>query len=322
MATVLIRGQEYEIDVTEEIERFDWDGARWSPDKLIARSPFRIDHSPSFFVTLEGEFAGAWGDSGSVDEYFASGGFVKLIALLEGREQDEIADEMIEKYGYSKEFTDVLHVPHVELKERPKKIILSELLLDSYEEGSDYLLGRGIDVEAQTVFGARTDTVRKALVIPWRSVDGRLAAIKYRKEEDKQFWYKTGGVKVSDLVYGLDIIHSIYDETKEGQEVVICESEIDAMSWRQCGRLAIAIGGSHMSKKQAGDIHRSPISRLIMSLDRDEPGRKLGRQIVREFGNVSYINLPKGFNDANDVLKEGYDLSELVIEDYFDNIFN
>ena len=317
MALVTIRGLEYEIDIEEELDKFEWEHARWTSDKLICRSPFRVDNAPSFFVKLDGEYAGAWGDSGATDEYLSSGGLVKLISLLEGRDYDEVADELIEKYSQSIGNGEIYEIPCVTLKSRRKKTaILDGGLLRKHTEGSEYLKGRGIDYETQEFFDVRTHSTQKAVAIPWYHIDGSLAAIKYRKEDDKKFWYEKGGANISELVYGLNYIYEY-----NAKEVVVCESEIDAMSWRVCGRYAIALGSSNLSKEQADLIRKSPIERLIMCLDKDEQGRKMGRQIVAEFRNVSFVRLPEGCKDANDVLKTGGDLSELVIEDYFEKLF-
>ena len=81
------------LDITEMLEDFDWRRARWSEDKLIACSPFRDDHSPSFFVNLTGEYKGAWADSGATGDY-AKGGFLRLWAHLNDISEDEALQEL------------------------------------------------------------------------------------------------------------------------------------------------------------------------------------------------------------------------------------
>ena len=43
----------------------------------------------------------------------------------------------------------------------------------------------------------------ESIGIPWYDMNGRLAAVKYRKKEHK-FWYAKGSNSLSRLVYGLD----------------------------------------------------------------------------------------------------------------------
>lgn len=63
MNQIKVRDKQVNIDIKTELEEFDFRNARWSDDKLIACSPFRQDSTPSFFVTLSGEYSGVRGDS-------------------------------------------------------------------------------------------------------------------------------------------------------------------------------------------------------------------------------------------------------------------
>ena len=82
MAGIKIRGQTVNVDIQSELEVFEWSRPKWSESKLIACSPFRYDHSPSFFVNLDGDYAGTWGDSGAYDDEWSKGGFIKLLSFL------------------------------------------------------------------------------------------------------------------------------------------------------------------------------------------------------------------------------------------------
>src|SRR5699024_11841984 len=88
-----------QIDIASELSDYHFDNARWTANKLIASSPFRDDRAPSFFVNLSRELAGAGGDSGALDYEYASGNFVKLIALLRGISYEVSADYVIDRYG-------------------------------------------------------------------------------------------------------------------------------------------------------------------------------------------------------------------------------
>lgn len=63
MPEIKVRGQTLDIDIETELREFDWTRARWTADKLQAASPMRYDQTPSFFVNLDGEYAGTWSDS-------------------------------------------------------------------------------------------------------------------------------------------------------------------------------------------------------------------------------------------------------------------
>lgn len=56
MPIIKVYGQELDVDIRQELEVFPWTPPRWSSDKLIAASPFRYDHTPSFVVNLDGDY--------------------------------------------------------------------------------------------------------------------------------------------------------------------------------------------------------------------------------------------------------------------------
>src|SRR5699024_3694726 len=106
MAIIRIQGRQVDVDIIAELSAYDWgDRARWSSDKLIASSPFRSDSVPSFYVILDGEYAGVWGDSGAVGDY-EKGGFVKLLTILRGETYEDYAKYIYAKSGILIETTN------------------------------------------------------------------------------------------------------------------------------------------------------------------------------------------------------------------------
>src|SRR5690625_4347048 len=99
MQTIKVGNQHIQLDIVDELSSYNFDNARWTSDKLIASSPFRDDKAPSFFVNLDGDYAGTWGDSGAYGDELSSGNFVKLIALLNGITYEDTADMLIDKHG-------------------------------------------------------------------------------------------------------------------------------------------------------------------------------------------------------------------------------
>src|SRR5699024_8339991 len=98
--------------------------------------------------------------------------------------------------------------------------------------------------------------------------DGKLANIKFRKVSGKLFWYEKGAAPVRTLVYGIDKVYK-----HELKEVVVCEAEIDALSWYSSGKPAIALGGTTVTEKQLEIIRKSPIEELTLAMDNDSPGK-------------------------------------------------
>lgn len=296
MPEIRIRGQTVDVDIISELEAFEWEKPRWTASKLQAASPFRLDRKPSFFVNLDGDYAGTWADSGAVDEYFASGNFVKLIALLRNISYEEAEDYLLEKYGtYEERRMLKLRIPKLKLRKvyhpLPDDIIQPAV--------SPYLRSRGIPDDVQRRVGVGKGKYVGFTAIPWRRPDGRIMNVMYRSTRGKKFFYEPEACPISKLVWGIDLIYE-----DNAREVVVCEAPIDAMSWMAAGVHAIAVGGATISKEQADIIRRSPITSIILGGDNDGSGRKLNEQVRRKLGRMyryKDINFGK-YKDANDVL--------------------
>jgi 5S rRNA maturation endonuclease (ribonuclease M5)/uncharacterized protein YdhG (YjbR/CyaY superfamily) len=284
------------IDIRAELEEFEWTRPQWHADKLLAASPFRYDRSPSFYVYLEdtpSAPAGSWGDSGAYDAEWAKGGFVKLLAFLHNETEEETADYLRDKYEVNIGSTLTLKVPT--LKVQRNRQALTKVI---QPQVSSYLTNRGITETAQRLASVGFDSSKSAVLIPWRLPDGRLANIKYRATWGKAFWYERGGIPIRELVYGIDRVYS-----ERLSEVVLCEAEIDALTWESVGVRAIAVGGANFTDQQADVIKRSPIERLTICADNDKAGAKLRVQIVgklRGFVELHEAKVPAPYKDVNE----------------------
>ncbi|WP_077603660.1 toprim domain-containing protein [Oceanobacillus sojae] len=298
MPYVKVAGIELDVNVAEELSEFEWIRPRWTSDKLIAASPFRYDNTPSFFVSLEGEYAGSWKDSGAYDADYESGNLVKLLSFLRSETYEETVDYLLGKYGLL-DLADHYRVPLPQLKRERKRIVLPEEELTQYKQRHTYLSSRGIDPKVEAFFNTRFAPTSQAVVIPWRHPNGQLANIKFRKIRGKAFWYKRGANPIRELVFGLDkvIKHELTD-------VEVCEAEIDAMSLWSVKKPAIALGSASISRKQIDAIKRTPIERLVISTDADKAGEKVAEQIHQAFPELQIYRrvFPEGIKDVNEVL--------------------
>lgn len=299
MAIAHVRNQPLDIDVESELREFNWTRPRWTSDKLLAASPFRYDQTPSFFVRLEsyGDYpAGTWSDSGAYDSEWASGGLVKLLSFLRNETYGETEEYLLNAYGFSQDTTDIKLIPP-RLKIQRARQPLAEAEISGFSTDYSYLESRGISAEIQREAGVLYDTKSRAVVIPWRDPNGRICSVKYRTVYGKMFWYHRGATPTRELVYGIDLA--------EHKTAILCEAEIDALSWRQAGYAAIAIGGASFSEIQADIIKRSPIEELIIATDNDKAGEKLREQVERAINGyvrVRQAYIEGGFKDANEAL--------------------
>jgi 5S rRNA maturation endonuclease (ribonuclease M5) len=288
-----------EIDIRTELEKFNWIKPRWTSDKLIAASPFRYDHSPSFFVRLEpyGDIpAGTWSDSGAYDEEWKSGNIAKLLSFLRNETYEETEEYLRNEYGWQDGPTETVELRPINLRIQRGRQSLNSNILTKYTDDFTYLKKRGISERVQRQMGVLYDSDNKAAVIPWRLSNGALANIKYRKTFGKAFWYEKGGRPIRELVYGIEYAAPV---------TVICEAEIDAMSWMEAGFSAVAVGGASFNGWKLDHLVRSPIEELIIVTDNDKAGGKLRREIVSMVkGNVRvrHAYMREDCKDANEAL--------------------
>lgn len=309
MANIKIRGQTVDLSIEAELREYNWTRPRWTSDKLIAASPFRYDNTPSFFVNLEGAYAGTWGDSGYYDEEWAKGGLVKLLAFLRNETYEETEDYLLDAYGvrYSDGENLTLTLPKLNVRQ-PKLIELPASLLTKHLVNFDYLSGRGISEEVQRQAGIMYDARSRAVVIPWYDANKRLRNVKYRTTYGKTFWYHRGATPVRELVYGIESISE--------PVAVLEEAEIDALSWRTVGVQGIAVGGATFTDKQADIIKRSVLRTLYISGDNDKAGHKFVTQVVDKLrGHVELrrIAKPERFKDTNEALVAGENIQDFLV---------
>ena len=297
MNVLRIRNQDVQVDITEELSRFDWGNrAKWTSEKLIAPSPFRYDRSPSFFVNLSGQYAGTWGDSGHYDQEWASGNFTKLLSYLRNETYEETEEYLLCEYGLNDYQTELVKIRPVKLRLQQARQLLRSDILSQYKEDYTYLKNRGISERVQRQMGVLYDPQGKAAVIPWSAPDGRLANVKYRKTYGKTFWYEKGGRPIREIVYGIEQAEAT---------TVICEAEIDAMSWMEAGYSAVAVGGASFNAWKRDLILRSPIEELIIATDNDKAGGKLRKEIetmMRGHVRIRRAYVCAECKDANEAL--------------------
>ncbi|UIJ64497.1 toprim domain-containing protein [Bacillus cereus] len=302
MPTVKIRDQSINVDIEYELRQHIWTNERWSSDKLMAASPFRYEHTPSFFVNLDGNYSGTWKDSGAFDNEWESGNFTKLLSYLRNETYEETEEYLLEMYGVEYGYDNlVLKPPKFRIDNGRKALNFGRL--QEYAYRHPYLGQRGISEEVQRQMKIGYDRFRQTVVIPWFDTNGRLANIKYRKVSSKVFWYEKDGKPIGDLIYGLHLAYK-----RNIKRAVYCEAEIDAMSFMTAGIFGLANGGSSFNQRKAEQILKSPIEELVIVADNDPAGEKLRKELEKYLnGKIRLTNgYVSGYKDANEALvKEG-----------------
>lgn len=308
MVVMEFRDGKVDVNIVEELQKYSFNEAKWTPTRLICASPFRDDHEPSFFVDLE---SGGWGDSGAYTLEDKSGNFVDLIMRLNKLGKSEAIEYLMEEhtvvYAIREGQRISIEKPRVHrLEKRDKKAQaeLDEVLKSLVVSYSPYLAKRGIYEMVQTDFEIGYNKgVDYHTAIPWHSVDGRIEAIKYRSVRDKKFFYQKGGIPVSNLLYGAHLKGKMKDF------VIVVEGEIDAMSFWQAGLPAVAVGGSGFNDNQADLLMKLGVGHIVLGGDNDRQGKALNKRVYNKLKDfATFSELDYGiYSDANDALVDKHE---------------
>lgn len=127
-------------------------------------------------------------------------------------------------------------------------------------------------------------------------VNGRCLFVAKRRTKFKRFDMPEINPKP---IYGLDYV--------TGNEVIVCESIINALTCWSYGKEAIALFGTG-SSDQIAMLNNSNIRKFILALDGDEAGAIGTKRLLKGLTNklVTVLDVPKG-KDINDLTKLEFD---------------
>jgi len=276
---IKILDNEIEIDILNEIlPYFENDSyTKITEEKLIAKSPFREDNRPSFFINLSGEYVGVWKDSGAeITDNHSTGNFPKLLAYLRNESYHETCDYLI--YNYSINPYDRLELPNINIKANINKTLEYKVNVGDYS----YLNKRGISKEVAK-FCYVTDTCHK-ISIHWINRLNEVIAIKYRDKDIKRFSYEKGGRNLSENLYNINLIEKYRNSNLNIDSIWITEGEIDALTVieNNINNIGIAIGGAYFSDKQAELISYTGIDKIVIATDNDLQGKSVKKLITKK----------------------------------------
>lgn len=192
---------------------------------------------------------------------------------------------------------------------------VSEEELDSYRYYHPYWEKRGItDDNIIELFDLGYDRKTQCITFPIRDLSGRTLFVARRSVNTKYFNYPEGAEKPLYGLYELNQLHNSYKIDIYSQEIIVCESMLDALTCWQYGKYAVALNGlgSDLQFKQFNkDL---PCRKLILATDNDNAGQT-ARQRIRKnvVGKIitEYI-LPEGKKDINELNKEEFNNLEEV----------
>lgn len=245
------------------------------------------EEGESLKVLICGPKAGQWSD-------FATDEGGDLLDLWQACRSVSLPDAMREACDYAGIAPTTLRPPRREYTRpaRPKGQAAKSA-------GRAYLKSRGISDAAIDAY--RVAENGRELIFPSLR-DGELIAIKYRSIASKAFRQEAGQ---EPCLFGWQAVPD------DARAVVICEGELDALSWATWGipALSVPMGGGTGGKQSwiENEFDRlARFDRIYLSFDADEPGQSAMRDVAARLGRERcyVIALPK--KDANDCLMSGF----------------
>jgi len=180
--------------------------------------------------------------------------------------------------------------------------LVSEEELDSYRFYHSYMYKRKLTDDIIELFDIGFDRNTNCITFPVRDIKGNCLFVARRSVNTKFFNYPSGAEKP---VYGLYELGRIrQQEYNYPNEVIICESMIDALTCWVYGKYAVALNGLG-NELQFKQLNEMPCRKFILATDMDQAGLKARSRIRRHIKNkivteyVWDVHIAKDINDMS-----------------------
>lgn len=191
--------------------------------------------------------------------------------------------------------------------QRTKEQYILEQELECYRYYHPYMYKRKLTDEIIELFDIGYDKETDCITFPQRDIKGNTLFIARRSVKTKYFNYPEG---VEKPLYGIYELNQIYKNNEDNliDEVIVCESMLDALTCWVYGKYAVAMNGLG-TPHQFKMLSSLRCRKLILATDNDVKGlkaRKVIRQNVKNKIITEYI-FPENKKDINDLSKEEFD---------------
>ncbi len=184
------------------------------------------------------------------------------------------------------------------------------------EHHVDWLESRGLDSETAQklgIYSDRQDQHGHVLVVPIRR-NAQIINRQYRDTDEKKFWMEP------DAPVGFFNENCLRDDSLRDEPLIITEGPMDMLAAIQAGyaKTVSVPNGADSNLDFITEILDGLLgeNEIILAVDRDDAGAKLGKHLLNMFGAVrcKYVNYHKGLKDLNDVqIRHGSDGIRQVI---------
>ena len=182
------------------------------------------------------------------------------------------------------------------------KSYVDEIELDSYRQYHPYMWKRKMTPEVVDLFDVGYDKKTDCITFPIRDINGNCVFVARRSVKTKFFNYPEN---VEKPVYGL---YELSMQIPYPDEVIICESMIDAITCWVYGKYAVALNGLG-NDLQFRQLRQMPNRKFILATDMDSAGQKARIRLKGQLDNKlvsEYIWDIKMAKDINDMTKEQF----------------
>ncbi len=248
----------------------------------------------SLKVHLSGTHAGNWRDWADSNEMH--GDLLDLWRLVRGTTPADTVKQAKEWLGISDRMGPVAERTYGKPKEN-KDI----KLLNPAGRACEFLTKkRGISVEIVNRFKVSGDG--KNIVFPSYDPSGALINRSYRTlTEPKEVWQDTG---CAPCLFGW---HALPESIFQSRTILLCEGQIDAMTWTQWGIPALSLpNGTGRTWIEFEWDNLAAFDQIYVSFDMDGAGRENAEQCIYRLGKhrCLIVSLPE--KDANACLQKGH----------------
>lgn len=184
---------------------------------------------------------------------------------------------------------------------------ITEEELDKYRYIHPYMYERKLTDDIIELFDIGYDRNTQAITFPIKDIKGRVLFIARRSINSKFFHYPCGVLKP---VYG---IYELSLQEKYPEEVIVCESMLDALTCWVYGKYAVALNGLG-TQEQFKQLRDLPCRKLILGTDNDEAGQMARSRIRYNVRNklITEFQLPDGKKDINELSEEEFNNLEEI----------
>lgn len=250
---------------------------------------------------------------GYVDDILGKQGWkwlLKNFATIQKEERNDINLDFSRNTGRSRRRDDSSSI-NGDTGEHSR--FVSDQELDRYRYYHKYWTKRGItNKRLIELFDLGYDYGTDCITFPVRDVDGNCLFVARRSVKTKWFNYPKGAEKP---LYGLYEFKRVQSEVSKGvmfmkyppemldkfKEIIVTESMLDALSFWQIGRYAVALNGTG-NELQFKQLREGGWRKIILATDNDRAGKEARSNIRNNVKNklITEFIFPFGKKDANE----------------------